>query len=122
MKNSVIPQSKNSMFSKPQTSKFLKFPKRLLKYLFPFYCRLNLVSIWTFAFCCSFWFLGLVSICRMLPFIAFCCSSLLFLVFEIKSILSKKSKQANARYGFLLLVFVLCGCFHLSIPFLVVTF
>ena len=63
------------------------------------------------AFCCSFWFLVHVSICRLLPFVALCCSSLLFLVFEIESILSQKTKQANAfccslllfvaRFGFL---------------------
>ena len=30
------------------------------------------------AFCCSFWFLVRVSICRSLPFAALHCSSLLF--------------------------------------------
>ena len=49
--------------------------------------------------------------CFHLPFVAFCCSSLLFLVVEIESILSQKPKQANAfccslwlfvvRFGFL---------------------
>ena len=34
--------------------------------------------------------------CFHLPFVAFCCSSLLFLVFEIESVLSQKPKQANA--------------------------
>ena len=63
--------------------------------------------------------------CFHLPFVAFYCSSLLFLVFEIESILSQKPKQANAfccslwlfvaRFGF-------CGCFHLSIALLVVAF
>ena len=47
------------------------------------------------ALCCSFWFLGA---CFHLPFVAFCCSSLLFLVFEIESILSQKPKQPNAFY------------------------
>ena len=63
------------------------------------------------ALCC---FLSLVLVfgaCFHLPFVAFCCSSLLFLVFEIESILSQKPKQANAfccslwifvvRFGFL---------------------
>ena len=31
-----------------------------------------------------------------LPFVAFCCSSLLVLVFDIESVLSQKPKQANA--------------------------
>ena len=49
--------------------------------------------------------------CFHLPFVAFCCSSLLFLVFEIESILSQKPRQTNAfccslwlfvaRFGFL---------------------
>ena len=34
--------------------------------------------------------------CFRLPFIAFCCSSFLVLVFEIESVLSQKPKQANA--------------------------
>ena len=34
--------------------------------------------------------------CFHLAFVAFCCSSLLVLVFEIKSGLSQKPKQANA--------------------------
>ena len=34
--------------------------------------------------------------CFHLPFVAFCCSSLLVLVFEIESVPSQKPKQANA--------------------------
>ena len=34
--------------------------------------------------------------CFHLPFVAFCCSSMLVLVFEIESVLSQKPKQANA--------------------------
>ena len=54
--------------------------------------------------------LGFVA-CFHLSFVAFCCSSLLFLVFEMESILSQTPKQANAfccslwlfvaRFGFL---------------------
>ena len=43
IKNSVIPKSKNSIFFKRQTSKFLKFLNRSLKYLFAFYCKLLLI-------------------------------------------------------------------------------
>ena len=53
------------------------------------------------AFRCSFWFLVRVSICRSLPFVALRCSSLLFFVFEIESIL----------IGLLLLVMVFCCSF-----------
>ena len=61
---------------------------------------------------CSLCFLLLVLVfiaCFHLPFIALCCSSLLFLVFEIESALSQKPKQANAfgcSFGFLLLVWL----------------
>ena len=41
---------------------------------------------------CSFWFLGRFH----LPFVAFCCYSLLVLVFEMESVLFQKPKQANA--------------------------
>ena len=34
--------------------------------------------------------------CFHWPLVAFCCSSLLLLVFEIESVLSQKLKQANA--------------------------
>ena len=53
------------------------------------------------------------------------CSSLLFLVFEIESIPSQNQNRQMpfvARYGFLLLVLVFCGCFHLNIALLVVAF
>ena len=64
-----------------------------------------------YALCC-FLLLALVFVvCFHLLFVAFCCSSLLFLVFEIESILSQKPKQATvfccslwlfvARFGFL---------------------
>ena len=54
--------------------------------------------------------------CFHLPFIAFCCSSLLVVVFEIESVLSQKPKQSNAfgcsfwlfvaHFDFLLLISV----------------
>ena len=43
--------------------------------------------------CCSFLFLRRVSVCLSLLFAAL---SLLVFVFEIESVLSQKSKQANA--------------------------
>ena len=42
--------------------------------------------------------------CFHLPFIAFCCSSLLVFVFEIESVLYQNLKQANA-FGRLVLAF-----------------
>ena len=40
-----------------------------------------------------------------LPFVSFCCSSLLILVFEIESVLPQKPKEANAfGYSFWLSV------------------
>ena len=72
------------------------------------------------ALCCFLMLVLVFGACFHLPFIAFCCSSLLFLVFEIslvsiwiffESIVSQKPKQANAfccslwlfvaRFGFL---------------------
>ena len=63
------------------------------------------------ALCCFLLLVVVFGWCFHLPFDAFCCSSLLFLVFEIESILSQKPKQANAfccslwlfvaRFGFL---------------------
>ena len=63
--------------------------------------------------------------CFHLPFVAFCCSSLLVFVSEIESVLSQKLKQANA-FGCLFLPFiarfVFCRCFHLNIALLVLVF
>ena len=77
------------------------------------------------ALCCFLLLVLVFGACFHLPFVAFCCSSLLFLVFEIELIPSQKQKQANAfcclswlfvaRFGF-------CGCFHLSIALLVLAF
>ena len=72
------------------------------------------------AFCCSFWFLVRVSICRSLPFAALRCSFLF-----LRLILSQKPKQANAFCCSLRLFvarLVFCGCFHFSIALLVVAF
>ena len=74
---------------------------------------------------CSLMLVLVFGACFHLPFVAFCCSSLLFLVFEIESILSKNQNRQIpfvARYGLLLLVLAFCGCFHLSIALLVVAF
>ena len=52
------------------------------------------------ALCCFVLLVLVFGGCLHLPFVApivaFCCSPLLFLVFEIESILSEKQKQANA--------------------------
>ena len=61
------------------------------------------------AFCCSFWFLVCVSICRSLPFAALRCSFLFF-------ILSQKLKQANA-FCCSLLPFVASFGFLWMLPF-----
>ena len=50
------------------------------------------------ALCCFLLLVLVFGACFHLPFVAFCCSSLLFLVFEIESILSQKPKQAKAFY------------------------
>ena len=65
-----------------------------------------------------FGFQGMFGFCACfhLPFVAFCCSSLLFLVFEIESILSRKPKQANAFCGSLWL-FVARFLFLWMFPF-----
>ena len=47
-------------------------------------------------FCCSLLLVFVLGACFHSPFVAFCCSSLLLLVFEIESVLSQKSKQTNA--------------------------
>ena len=74
------------------------------------------------AFCCSFWFLVRVSICRSLPFVALRCSYLVLR--QSQFYLKNQNRQMPfvARHGFLLLVLVFCGCFHLSIALLVVVF
>ena len=61
--------------------------------------------------------------CFHLSLVAFCCSSLLVLVFEIESVLSQKPKQANA-FGCSFRLFVACYgflgrrqanlCFHFA--------
>ena len=48
------------------------------------------------ALCCFLLLVLVFGACFHLLFDAFCCSSLLFLVFEIESILSQNPKQANA--------------------------
>ena len=48
------------------------------------------------ALCCFLLLVLVLGVCFNLPFFAFCCSLLLFLVFEIESVLSQKLKQANA--------------------------
>ena len=63
--------------------------------------------------------------CFHLRFISFCCSSLLILVFEKESVLSQNQNMQMpliARFGFFLVVFVFCGCFHLNIALLVLVF
>ena len=60
---------------------------------------------------CSLLLLLVFRVCFHLASVAFCCSSLLVLVFEMESVLSQKPKQANAfgcsfwllvaRFGFL---------------------
>ena len=59
------------------------------------------------ALCCFLLLVLDFGACFHLPFIAFCCSSLLFLVFEIESILSQNQNRkmhSVTRYCFLLLV------------------
>ena len=68
------------------------------------------------ALCCFLLLVLVFGACFHLPFVAFCCSSLLFLVFEIESILSQKPKQANAFYCSLWL-FVACFVFLWMFPF-----
>ena len=46
-------------------------------------------------FSCSLLLVVVFGACFHLPLAAFCCSSLLILVFEIESVLSEKPKQAN---------------------------
>ena len=46
--------------------------------------------------CCFLLLVLVFGACFHLAFAAFSCSSLLVLVFEIKSVLSQKPKQANA--------------------------
>ena len=77
------------------------------------------------ALCCFLLLVFVFGACFHLPFVAFYCPSLLFLVFEIESILSQKPKQGNAFYCSLWLFvarFGFLGCFHLSIALLVVAF
>ena len=57
--------------------------------------------------------------CFHLSFVAFCCSSLLVLVFEIESVLSQKPKTGKC---FWLLVLVFCRCFHFNFAWLVLAF
>ena len=63
----------------------------------------------------------------LFAFHCFCCSLLLFLVFEIESVLSQKPKQANA-FGCSFWLFVahfiiiFCRCFHLNIASLMLVF
>ena len=74
------------------------------------------------ASCCSFWFLMRVSICRSVSFTVLRCF-FLFLKWN-QFYLKNQNRQMPfvACYGFLLLVLVFCGCFHLSIALLVVVF
>ena len=56
------------------------------------------------ALCCFLLLVLVFGACFHLPFVAFCCSSLLFLVFEIESILSQnQNRQMHfvARFGLL---------------------
>ena len=74
------------------------------------------------AFCCSFWSLGLVSICHLLLFAALHC---LFLFLRcIQFYLKNQNRQIPliAHFGFLLLVLVFCRSFHLNIAVLVLVF
>ena len=63
-----------------------------------------------------------------LSFVAFCCSSLLVLVFEIESVQSQKSKQAKKKCLRLLVLAFCCSFwflhkyFHLNIALLVLAF
>ena len=47
------------------------------------------------ALCCFLLLVFVFRACFHLPFVAFCCSSLLVLVFEIESVPSQNPKQAN---------------------------
>ena len=70
-------------------------------------CKWELKMLFFLLFVARFGFGG----CFHLPFIDFCCSSLLVLVFEMESVLSKKPKQEKciwwlgwgfaARFGFM---------------------
>ena len=65
------------------------------------------------AFCCSLLLVLVLGAYFRLSFAAFCCFLLLFVVcfcFEIQSVLSQKSKQANA-FGCSFLLFVAHSCF-----------
>ena len=55
--------------------------------------------------------------CFHLPCVAFCCPSLLVLVFEMELVPSQQPKQATAW-----LVLVFCRCFHLNIALLSLVF
>ena len=60
------------------------------------------------------------------PSLLFCCSSLLVLVLEIESVVSKtkppRQMHLVAHFGFPLLVLDFCRCFHLNIALLVLVF
>ena len=73
---------------------------------------------------CSLLLLLVFGACFHLPFDAFCCSSFFFLRDRINSVSKTKAGKFPfaACYGFLLLVSVFCGCFHLSIALLVGAF
>ena len=74
------------------------------------------------AHCCSFWFLGRVSICRSLLFAALCCSFLLLRKNQFYLKNQKRQMPLVVRFDFLLLVLVFCRCFHLNIALLVLVF
>ena len=54
---------------------------------------------------CSLLLVLVFGACFLLQFVAFCCSSLLVLVFETESVPSQKPKQANA-FGCSCLLFI----------------
>ena len=77
------------------------------------------------ALCCFLLHVFVFGACFHLQSVAFCCSSLLCLVFEIESILSQNPKQTNAFCCSLWLSvgrFVFSGCFYLSVALLVEAF
>ena len=71
------------------------------------------------AFCCSFWFLERISICRLLLFAALRCSFLFLRRNQVYLKIQNRQMSLVARSGFLLLVLVFCRCFHLNIALLV---
>ena len=71
---------------------------------------------------CSFWFLERVSICRSLLFAAIRCSFLFLRWNQFYFKNQNRQMPLVARVDFLLLVLVICRCFHLNIALFALAF